>query len=760
MKDRQNLPRRWRRVAARYQSEVVDRRRWRTWALVILAQSLVEFLMAFSGRTTIGRYQVVRVLGEGGMGAVYLARDPTIDRMVAIKLMLKGFEGGEAHERFFREARAIGRLRHPNIITVFDVGEHDGEPYIAMEFLDGQTLSDLIRTGKPETLAGRVELIEELCAGLAYAHRTGITHRDIKPANVIVEPAVGLKILDFGIAREETSSLTLAGTVMGSLNYMAPEQFAGLRIDHRVDVFAVGAVAYELISGTQAFPGSIHSGLLRRILDGEPDPLSVLCPWVDTGISDVITRCLRKDPEERYNDLDQVRFELRNLRQGLGGRGTVPNPTGIGHEPARRTPGSDTRARLQQLREDRIEQLLTTARAALQKRDYAAARDACQQAQIMDPEGAKPQDVIELILRQEQTEHLLGQAREELDRGALTAATELLGRAAAARPTHPELADLRGAIDQARLEIAEQERHRQLIDAAIGRARDALTASRFDEAQAHLDAVQGLDPANEIAAELGSRLTARREAQRRADDDALAAVVVEEANRLFASGAHDRARKLLRQHRPPHPVVAAALVSLAAELDAINRREEERRTTAEQGSPAAPTQHLTDRTAVHQISSTGPAVEQTKVFDRRDQPGSRAPAAPAPVSRTRWLVGGGVAATAVVVSAVLFWPSGPDDGGALGSATAHADVMFDIRPWAAIESLTRTDGLTVEAHCPATPCFVSVPAGEYNVRASNPHFPAPLEFSVTATAGVLREVRETLPALQPEAEARRILEGR
>ena len=203
----------------------------------------------------IGRYQVLERIGEGGMGSLYLARDPAIDRLVAIKLLRRGFDTEAVRERFAREARAAGRLRHPNIVTIFDVGEHDGDPFIAMEFLAGETLAELVRQGAGLTLSRRLKLLEELCDGLAYAHRAGLVHRDIKPANLMVDAEGVLKILDFGIVRVSDSGVTQAGVLVGTINYMSPEQVLGTGVDHRSDIFAVGLVAYELLCGTAGVSG-------------------------------------------------------------------------------------------------------------------------------------------------------------------------------------------------------------------------------------------------------------------------------------------------------------------------------------------------------------------------------------------------------------------------------------------------------------------------------------------------------------------------
>jgi predicted Ser/Thr protein kinase len=284
--------------------------------------------MTRKGPSRIGRYAIVRSLGEGGMGAVYLARDPAIDRPVAIKLLREGFAGGQARERFLREAQAIGRLHHPNIVTVFDFGEHDGEPFIAMEYVEGRTLAQL--AARHEVTRSRaLTLVDELCAGLHYAHRAGIVHRDIKPANIMVDADGTVRILDFGLARGIAVgagfSGTQSGVVVGTLNYMSPEQLAAGSIDHRSDIFAVGAVFYELLSGRQAFPGDAFGDVVNLILNLGPIPLQQLCPGLDPRVVVVVERCLQRDPALRYADLAEMRQDLAGVASRDEGAPSAPD---------------------------------------------------------------------------------------------------------------------------------------------------------------------------------------------------------------------------------------------------------------------------------------------------------------------------------------------------------------------------------------------------------------------------------------------------
>jgi serine/threonine protein kinase len=266
--------------------------------------------------THIGIFEVLREIGAGGMGAVYLGRDPELNRQVAIKVIKERVRDQEILDRFFREARAAAALRHPNIITIYASGQHEQQPYIAMEFVEGDSLADIIRDRKQLTLVEKISYIDQLCAGLNFAHRAGIVHRDIKPANIMVDHDGVVRILDFGIARIEGSAMTQDGALIGSLNYMSPEQMLGRAIDYRSDIFSVGSLAYELLSYQQAFKGSLNDGLLHRLPNEDPPPLTEIYPGLPPAIEDVINRALAKSPDDRFQNLADMRTALTKAQSG------------------------------------------------------------------------------------------------------------------------------------------------------------------------------------------------------------------------------------------------------------------------------------------------------------------------------------------------------------------------------------------------------------------------------------------------------------
>jgi serine/threonine-protein kinase len=261
-----------------------------------------------------GRYHVVAAIPGGNMGRLYLAQDPDIDRMVVVKA-LDGERSTEEKTRFLREARAAGRLSHANVVSIFDVGEQERTPFIVMEYIDGQTLAAIIKNREPMLLSRKLEIVDQLCAGLAYAHDMGVVHRDIKPSNLMIDKADALRILDFGIARLDTGDHTQTSSgVVGTLNYMSPEQWEGGAIEQRSDIFSVGAVVYELLSYARAFPGSAPPEVLRAVFGDGPPPLEDIVPGLPPELSAIVKRMLARMPEERYPSLHVVRAALVGLK--------------------------------------------------------------------------------------------------------------------------------------------------------------------------------------------------------------------------------------------------------------------------------------------------------------------------------------------------------------------------------------------------------------------------------------------------------------
>ena len=264
-----------------------------------------------------GRYQVVRKLGAGGMANVYLAEDQELGRRVAIKILNERHANDEQFvERFRREAKNAAALSHPNIVSIYDRGEAEGTYYIAMEYLDGRSLKELILSRGPAPLNVAIEYVRQILSALRFAHRHGIVHRDIKPHNVLVDAEGRVKVTDFGIARAGASQMTEAGSIVGTAQYLSPEQARGTNVDQRSDLYSLGIVLYELLTGTLPFNGDTPVEIAMKHLSQTPELPSVLRPELPRELDLVVTRALAKDPDERYQSAEEMDADLERLSRG------------------------------------------------------------------------------------------------------------------------------------------------------------------------------------------------------------------------------------------------------------------------------------------------------------------------------------------------------------------------------------------------------------------------------------------------------------
>jgi serine/threonine protein kinase len=283
--------------------------------------------MTLAPGSRVGHFEIAASIGAGGMGEVYRARDPRLNRDVAIKVLPESFSrDADRLLRFTQEAQAAAALNHPNILAVYDVGSHDNAPYIVSELLDGATLRDQLKKGP---IRKAVEIAVGMASGLAAAHAKGIVHRDLKPENIFLTTDGRVKILDFGLAKllapatnagevETRLGETQPGTVLGTLGYMAPEQVRAQPADHRADIFAFGATLYEMLSGQRAFRGTTSADTLAAVLNSDPPALTASDRGVAPGLARIVGRCLEKSPESRFQSASDLVFALEALSQDSG----------------------------------------------------------------------------------------------------------------------------------------------------------------------------------------------------------------------------------------------------------------------------------------------------------------------------------------------------------------------------------------------------------------------------------------------------------
>jgi eukaryotic-like serine/threonine-protein kinase len=491
----------------------------------------------------IGKYDIVGVLGQGGMGVVYRARDPRIGRDVAIKTLTEGFSGDpEMLKRFYQEAGQTGNLRHPNIVTVYDFGDEEGLPYIVMEFLDGEPLDKIIRLQQPLHLGARLDIIEQVCSALAYAHLQGIIHRDVKPANVIVQRDGLVKLLDFGIARTGQQhgqppgpaidrAVTRTGTLVGTPAYMAPERLRGEPFDGRSDIFSTGVMLYQLVTGALPFDAE-YPAILHQILQQEPPPLSKYLSTYPPLLEQVVARALAKDPFERYAhasdmaaDLNGVGSQLKiervaqlyaEAQAAVAAENYVEARSLLSqllrmnsqHADAKQLMASvDQYFNLQKIRE-RLDQLKKAALEALSTRNWEPAIAYCTEALHLESDNAE----IAALLAQanaakqtaEQIQRLMRDAESARHSGNFELAREFAGKAADLDRTDTRILAICKVLDQE----AEEARRKAQLRNLLNQAQQSLAASRLTEAFRAISQAEELAPADaellRLKDELGS----------------------------------------------------------------------------------------------------------------------------------------------------------------------------------------------------------------------------------------------------------------
>src|SRR6202162_3601907 len=275
-----------------------------------------------------GRYEIVEELGRGAMGVVYKANDPVIGRTVAVKTIKLSAEGSgltrpELLARFQTEARAAGVLTHPNIVVVFDAGEEDGLYYITMELVEGRSLQALIDDGQSFPLPRVLRIMEQACSALQFAHERNVVHRDIKPANLMLTGDDTVKVSDFGTAKIlQFGTVQQTAHVMGTPSYMSPEQVKGRAVDGRSDIFSLGVMLYEMVTGEKPFPGQSITTVIYKIVNEEPVPPKQVDPAIHPGINAVVMKSLVKEPETRYQSCRELLEDLRNYRATVNAGGS------------------------------------------------------------------------------------------------------------------------------------------------------------------------------------------------------------------------------------------------------------------------------------------------------------------------------------------------------------------------------------------------------------------------------------------------------
>ncbi|HEY3738802.1 MAG TPA: protein kinase [Bryobacteraceae bacterium] len=523
----------------------------------------------------IGRYEVLAELGRGGFGHVYKCLDPVLGTPVAIKILMSD---GDARMlvRFRNEAATSRKLTHPNIVTIYDFGDHEGQPYIVMELLEGQDLQHAIESHLPLTLLEKVQIMDQIAAGLGHAHENGILHRDVKPANVMLLRDHSIKIMDFGIAlitRTNSTRMTPQGSMIGTLRYLAPEQFREDKPDPRSDIFAYGLVSYELLGGTHPFNATDPAALMYSILRDEPTPISQVVPDCPEQLQSIMERLLQKDPDQRYQTLDDVQLDLGDVLSELreqravtlleeakaaSSTGELERARELTREVLALVPGHRTarlfREQLQlELRRranrPRLDELIQQGRRAMTSGNPTEAAKKFESALALDPNDTGLQD----LLRSARAERdLLRDANQALVRaekafktGDYAGARMLAGQALQMAPSLERAKDLQHSAEA---ELMQE--HRQVrLDEQIGKARQLLEARSWDEGAALLADLERDYSGETVLADLAHALAEGKQKDQR--EQQLAADLAAVRKQVLAgdlTGAVSRLEKLTGEY--------------------------------------------------------------------------------------------------------------------------------------------------------------------------------------------------------------------
>jgi len=564
----------------------------------------------------LGRYEIQAELGRGSMGVVYLARDPLIGRLVALKVFRPNLGADAAdverfRSRFLREAQSAGILSHPNIVTVHDVVDEgeDGVVFIAMEYVQGSNLKELLRYGKPLELAQVLEIVRQVASAIDYAHARGVVHRDVKPANVLLTPERQVKITDFGIAQFDTTSLTHDGQLLGTPNYMSPEQVQGREVDRRTDLFSLGVVLYEMITRHKPFAGENLTAVSHRIVYDAYTPPEEYTGSLPPGVSEIFPRALAKDPAERYSSARALADDLARAvevyerdvalsdTQDLPAErppkpadddehdtlpGIVPPPPPAG-EPGGPAGGAEPGGLAGRLAR-RLRPALAAAgsfldragpdgrpsgrRLALVAAATAAVTLAATAALWLlapGPEASHGELAAYGLEHRVEVEYssLMRQGRRAVAAGDPVAAAVAFRRAESLLPDRPAARRLRIRSERQAGELQADAFRRRQLDLQTAAAAAALAGRRYQEALATASVVLEVEPDNAEAARLvrQARTGLAREIARRRDAEAASAAAEEAEQERLAEGAQT-------PDEPPRPAVpddAYLTVRLVAE---------------------------------------------------------------------------------------------------------------------------------------------------------------------------------------------------
>jgi serine/threonine protein kinase len=689
--------------------------------------------------TRIGKYEVTGVVGRGGMGTVYKATDSRIGRPVAIKILSGAYDDDpELLARFYREAKSTGSLQHQNIVTVYELGDQDGIPYLVMEYLEGQSLDSLLSSKKPLRIAEKLDIVVQVCNGLTFAHQRGVVHRDIKPANIMVLPDGTAKIVDFGIAHVGGKKLTRTGQVIGSIYYMSPEQLNGnLELDRRTDVYSTGVVLFQLLTGALPFEGQDTGSTLLKIVHDPPPPLSNFLKTCPPELEAINQKALAKDREARYASAEDFGFELSRLQQ--------------------------------QLNRETLAEYLEEASQALRREDFTSARQHLLQVLRAEPQSTEAktllrqvQQAIDARKRKQQVRQYLTSAVEAFSRKDFDEALRYVDEGLETLPGDTDLIKAQAKVLHARDQLT---KYRDALNAA----QTALKNSELDEARDAANRATAILPDENEAQALLAVITEQLKERERKDKAAQAARqfamsvnAVEKAMAdarmlLFLNQRQEAIQALVKVERE------AALVPtpLRLQWETLKREVSQEKNLEPVAAPIPPPVH--DHTPIFKqpmspgsdepdsgpaatlLFSLQPAPSEAENSGRADEasrnsqldaiPDDLREFLPPPQADHRRRIFG-IGMAVLILAGLVYWIAArprtestakttPASNGSTAPAnssvppSAYAEINAE--PWATVRNIVTPQGETVRAVNDQTPIRVELPPGQYEVTLDGPN---------------------------------------
>jgi len=504
--------------------------------------------MPKSGPKRLGKYELLEVVGRGGMGVVYKAVDPEIGRLVGIKMVTGQIISDPKHlKRFYREAQSAGKLRHPNIVTIYDLGVEEAIPYLVMEFLEGESLDALIRGGRAISLEEKLNIVIQVCNALAYAHEQEIVHRDIKPGNVMLLKDGTVKLVDFGIARIGREHITRTGQLLGSIQYMSPEQIQDSPVDLRTDIFSAGVMLYQLLTYQLPFEGKDSGETLLKIIHDPPPPLGRFLSAYPPELDDIVQRVLAKDPDERYQTGTDLAFDLSHVQE--------------------------------RLKRERVSEYLEAVEVSVAEGQWVKAKEQLVQLLKIDRQSVRAGDLLREVQHQiqkqqrsERIRDLQSQAEQAIAGDRWGEALRYLDSAVGLDESNAQLRELRDAI-------REKKKRTDQMSELLARAKSAFDTEDLEDALAMVKQALAVDSESRDARDLQAVIA--KELAERAKLKQIQ-TLVEEARKQISSRHFTAALEFLRKAEALDPNAAGVTDFIA--LASTGQQQERRRKELEEVS--------------------------------------------------------------------------------------------------------------------------------------------------------------------------------